>query len=69
MSILLSKFAKADFIGFGFPMQMTVEMGLIFAFKEIFAEPFGLGLKVLLLRRLHIQFFLQVSKVGENLKN
>lgn len=42
---------------------------VLFEFKLVFAEPVGLGLKVLLVRSLHIQFLterrlISASKVG-----
>lgn len=32
---------------------------VLFEFKKVFAEPVGLGLKVLLVRSLHIQFLIE----------
>lgn len=43
----LPHFAEADFLGSRFSMIEGSGMGVLFAFKEIFAEPVGLGLKVL----------------------
>ena len=43
----LPPFAKADFLGSRFSMIEGRGMGVLFAFREIFAEPVGLGLKLL----------------------
>lgn len=51
---------------------MTVGMDVISAFEEVFAEPIGLGLKVLLGRGLQDQFLAErrlMSSFKENFYN
>lgn len=43
----LPQFAKTDFLGFRVSILDDSGMGVLFALKEIFAEPVGLGLRLL----------------------